>query len=255
MRYRLTGAPAWGTLRRFEKAGVDVAALAAQLQDEGAKSFVKSWEELMGVITTKRALLSKPPQGKPGRFIKDQSYDDQRSLRTLAARRLIPHQRHAWKALQTHHDETRELTLKELFATDPSRGERMVVEGEGLLLDYSKNRITADTLKLLISLARESGLKERIDAMVQGVKINTTEQRCGVARCTSGATGIVDRCRWRKCCTESAHRARQDGAVRNSCEKRRVERAYGQAHSQRREHRDRGVGLGSSYGLRGAQVL
>ena len=103
--------------------------------------------------------------------------------------------RHAWKALHTHHDETRELTLKELFATDPSRGERMVIEAEGLLLDYSKNRITADTLSLLISLARESGLKQGIDAMFQGVKINTTENRAVLhvaLRAPRGSSIVVD---------------------------------------------------------------
>jgi len=84
---------------------------------------------------------------------------------------------HAWKALQTHHDETRDLHLRELFAEDPARGERLIAEAEGLFLDYSKNRITEETLKLLFGLARESGLKTRIDAMFQGVKINTTENR------------------------------------------------------------------------------
>ena len=103
--------------------------------------------------------------------------------------------RHAWRALQTHHDETRGLTLKQLFVTDPSRGERMVVDAEGLLLDYSKNRITADTLKLLISVARESGLRERIDAMFEGVKINTTEKRAVLhvaLRAPQGSSIVVD---------------------------------------------------------------
>ena len=83
----------------------------------------------------------------------------------------------AWKALQTHHDETRDLHLRELFAMDPARGERLIAEAEGIFLDYSKNRVTEDSLKLLFGLARESGLKARIDAMFQGVKINTTENR------------------------------------------------------------------------------
>src|SRR6058998_2295543 len=85
--------------------------------------------------------------------------------------------RKAWKALQTHHKKVRELHLRNLFADDPKRGERMTAEAVGLYLDYSKNRITDETLKLLLQLAEESGLRARIDAMFRGEKINVTEQR------------------------------------------------------------------------------
>src|SRR5438876_8125653 len=85
--------------------------------------------------------------------------------------------RKAWKALQTHYKTVRELHLRNLFADDPKRGERMTAEAVGLFLDYSKNRITGETLKLLIELAEESGLRSRIDAMFRGEKINATEQR------------------------------------------------------------------------------
>src|SRR6058998_2523215 len=85
--------------------------------------------------------------------------------------------RKAWKALQTHHKKVRELHLRNLFADDPKRGERMTAEAVGLFLDYSKNRITDETVKLLIELAEESGLRSRIDAMFRGEKINTTERR------------------------------------------------------------------------------
>jgi glucose-6-phosphate isomerase len=85
--------------------------------------------------------------------------------------------RKAWKALQTHYGKMRGVHLRKLFADDPKRGERMTAEATGLFLDYSKNRITDETLKLLIDLAEESGLQPRIDAMFRGKKINTTENR------------------------------------------------------------------------------
>src|SRR5258707_5844285 len=85
--------------------------------------------------------------------------------------------RKTWKALQTHYDKVRGLHLRKLFADDSKRGERMTAEAVGLFLDYSKNRITDETVKLLIELGEESGLKSRIDAMFRGEKINTTEKR------------------------------------------------------------------------------
>ena len=85
--------------------------------------------------------------------------------------------RPAWKALAAHYKEVKELHLRTLFADDASRGERMTAEAAGLYLDYSKNRITDYTLKLLLQLAEESGLRERIDAMFRGDKINLTEKR------------------------------------------------------------------------------
>ena len=103
--------------------------------------------------------------------------------------------RKAWKALQTHYKTVRELHLRNLFADDPKRGERMTAEAVGLFLDYSKNRITGETLKLLIELAEESGLRSRIDAMFRGEKINTTEQRAVLhtaLRAPKGASIVVD---------------------------------------------------------------
>src|SRR6201981_586116 len=83
----------------------------------------------------------------------------------------------AWKALSAHYKAVSEFHLRQLFADDPKRGERMVVEAPGLYLDYSKNRVTDETLKLLFQLAAESGLRARIDAMFSGEKINITENR------------------------------------------------------------------------------
>ena len=85
--------------------------------------------------------------------------------------------RPAWKALEAHHRKVRALHLRELFADDPKRGERMAAEGAGVYLDYSKNRITDETLRLLLQLAEECGLRARIDAMFRGERINVSERR------------------------------------------------------------------------------
>src|SRR6201991_3294079 len=104
-------------------------------------------------------------------------------------------ERQAWKALEAHYTSIRELHLRKLFADDPKRGERMTAEELGLYLDYSKNRITDETLKLLLQLADESGLRERIDAMFRGEKINLTENRAVLhvaLRAPRGASIVVD---------------------------------------------------------------
>src|SRR5215510_10277433 len=85
--------------------------------------------------------------------------------------------RSAWSALASHYNSASKLHLRQLFADDPRRGQRMTVEAIGLYLDYSKNRVTDETLKLLGQLAEESGLQARIDAMFRGEKINITEKR------------------------------------------------------------------------------
>jgi len=101
----------------------------------------------------------------------------------------------AWKSLVQHSKEIRKLHLRELFANDASRGERFTAEATGLFLDYSKNRITESTLKLLLQLAEESDLRARIDAMFRGDKINVTEKRAVLhvaLRAPSDATFLVD---------------------------------------------------------------
>jgi len=85
--------------------------------------------------------------------------------------------RPAWKALEAHARAMRDVHLRQLFTSDPSRGERLTAEGAGLFLDYSKNRVTDETLGLLVRLAEESELRARIDAMFRGDKINVTEHR------------------------------------------------------------------------------
>jgi len=86
-------------------------------------------------------------------------------------------ERAAWKTLEAHFTKVRELSLRALFADDPERGQRMTLEAVGIFLDYSKNRVTDETLSLLVRLAEESGLRDRIDAMFRGEKINVTEKR------------------------------------------------------------------------------
>jgi len=85
--------------------------------------------------------------------------------------------RPAWKALATHAEAIKPVQLRQLFHDDPARGTRLTAEAVGLFLDYSKNRITDETLKLLLELAEQSGLKQHIEAMFTGEKINTTENR------------------------------------------------------------------------------
>jgi glucose-6-phosphate isomerase len=87
------------------------------------------------------------------------------------------HQRPAWAALKKHHLKMKRAHLRQLFAKDRQRGERLAIEAAGIYFDYSKNRITDETLGLLFQLAQESGLREHIDAMFRGDKINTSEKR------------------------------------------------------------------------------
>ncbi len=103
--------------------------------------------------------------------------------------------RPAWTGLEAHYQKVRDLHLRKLFANDPTRGERMTAEAVGIFLDYSKNRITDETLKLLVQLAEESGLRARIDSMFRGEKINLTENRAVLhvaLRAPSRATIVVD---------------------------------------------------------------
>jgi glucose-6-phosphate isomerase len=86
-------------------------------------------------------------------------------------------QRPAWKALEAHYQQIRGLHLRRLFADDPKRGERLTLDAVGIYFDYSKNRITDETLRLLLQLANEAGLRQRIDAMFRGERINVTEKR------------------------------------------------------------------------------
>ena len=101
----------------------------------------------------------------------------------------------SWKALEAHYAKVKSLHLRQLFADDPKRGERLTAEAVGIFLDYSKNRITDETVKLLLQLAEESSLRTRIDAMFRGEKINITEQRAVLhvaLRAPRGESIVVD---------------------------------------------------------------
>ena len=104
-------------------------------------------------------------------------------------------QRAEWKALEEHYQQIRTTHLRTLFANDPQRGERLALEAAGVYLDYSKNRVTDETLRLLLQLAESSGLRQRIDALFKGEKINTTENRAVLhvaLRAPKGESIIVD---------------------------------------------------------------
>src|SRR5260221_12742359 len=101
----------------------------------------------------------------------------------------------AWTALEAHFRKVETAHLRQLFADDPTRGSRMSLEALGIYLDYSKNRVTYETLKLLVQLAEQSGLKSRIDAMFRGDHINVTENRAVLhvaLRAPRGASIVVD---------------------------------------------------------------
>ncbi|HEX6814438.1 MAG TPA: glucose-6-phosphate isomerase [Gemmatimonadaceae bacterium] len=119
-------------------------------------------------------------------------------MSTLATSAPVPvlplTERPAWAALDAHYRTIRDAHLRTLFASDPARGERLFAEGAGLYLDYSKHRVTDETVRLLLELARQSGLRERIDAMFRGDAINVTERRSVLhvaLRAPRGATIMV----------------------------------------------------------------
>ncbi len=92
---------------------------------------------------------------------------------SVGALRELP----AWRSLVAHHEQIKDVHLRQLFAADPDRGLRLTAQGAGLYLDYSKNRVTDETLMLLVALARQAGLPARTEAMFRGERINTTENR------------------------------------------------------------------------------
>jgi glucose-6-phosphate isomerase len=104
-------------------------------------------------------------------------------------------ERVAWAELERHYAEIRDLHLRDLFAEDPTRGERLAAEGADIYLDYSKNRVTDETIRLLLELAEESGLPERTAAMFRGDRINATENRSVLhvaLRMPKGTSLVVD---------------------------------------------------------------
>ena len=150
-------------------------------------------------------------------------------------------QRAAWKALESHFEKVRNIPLRSLFADEPERASRFTIEAAGLFLDYSKNRITEETRKLLLQLAQESGLRERMDAMFHGDKINVTEKRAVLhvaLRAPKGEAIFVDG----EDVVPGVHAVLDKmTAFLRPYPQRGLERAYRQAHPQYRQHRHRGL--------------
>ena len=131
----------------------------------------------------------------------------------------------AWEQLEAHHAEVGDVHLRELFASDPDRGARLTAEGAGLFLDYSKHRVTDETLRLLLELAAQRGLRERIDAMFAGEKINTTEGRAVLHVALRAPRDAVIEVDGENVVPDGARGARPDGGVRGP----RARRASGSA--------------------------
>ena len=163
--------------------------------------------------------------------------------------------RPAWKAFAAHYKKIQGLQLANLFADDSKRGQRLTCEAVGLFLDYSKNRITDETIKLLLQLAEESDLRGRIDAMFSGEKINITEKRAVLhvaLRAPKDASIIVDG----KNVVPEVH-AVLDAmtAFAETGPQRRLERSHRQTHPQYRKHWHRWLRPRTGHGVRGSSPL
>ena len=177
-------------LAQFAKAGIDVDALAAQLQSEGAESFVESWNDLMHVISSKSAALEKPRALKSRELAGSEQKAESPSActrkehdngNTLATVPRNSRNRESSQGVERARNRitrrSRNCICANCSQTIPSAVSEWRSRAVGLYLDYSKNRITDETLKLLLQLAEESGLRAHIDAMFRGDKINITEKR------------------------------------------------------------------------------
>ncbi len=162
----------------------------------------------------------------------------------------------AWRALREHHEAgIGTAHLRDLFADDPGRGERLLADGAGLHLDFSKNRITEETVILLGELARERGVEERRDAMFAGEHINVSEDRAVLhvaLRMPRERSLVVDGVDVVREVHETLDRM---AAFCRAGALGRVDRPHRQADPQRRQHRHRRLGPGPGDGLRGAAPL
>jgi glucose-6-phosphate isomerase len=149
--------------------------------------------------------------------------------------------RPAWQALTAHHQQIGDLPLRQFFANDPARGERLHAEGAGLYLDFSKNRITDETLRLLVRLAEECGLRRQIEAMFGGEKINVTEKRAVLHVALRAAAGA-------EICVDGANVVPAVQAVLAQMEvfARRVRGGEWLGHTGRRIHNIVNIGIGGS---------
>ena len=164
-------------------------------------------------------------------------------------------ERKAWQALERHYAEISGQHLRELFAADPGRGERLTAEAEGVYLDYSKNRVTDETMALLVELAEESGVPERRDAMFRGDHINVSENRAVLhtaLRLPATATLVVDG----QDVVADVHavldRMRD---FSNRVRSGEFKGFTGKRDQERHQHRDRRLRPRAGDGVRGAQAL
>ena len=121
-----------------------------------------------------------------------------------------------WAALKAHHAKVRNLHLRDLFAGDPGRGMRMTAEGAGVFLDYSKHRVTDDTIALLLDLARAARVEERREAMFEGERINATEDRAVLHTALRAPTKDEITLDGRRRRPRRPCRARPDGRIRHA---------------------------------------
>ncbi len=161
----------------------------------------------------------------------------------------------AWKALGAHFEKIRNTHLRTMFADDPRRAERFSLEQVGLYFDYSKHRVTEETIKLLLELAEQSGLRERIDAMFRGDSINITENRAVLhvaLRAPRGAKIILDG----HDVVPEVHKVLDAMAAFSDAHPRRqLEGPHRQADPQRYQYRHRRLGPGPGDGVRSAASL
>ena len=164
-------------------------------------------------------------------------------------------QRPAWAALERHHAEIGERHLRDLFAEDPDRGERLRAEAVGLYLDYSKNRVTDETMRLLLQLAEESHLEERRDMMFRGEHINVSEDRAVLHVALRMPRDATPRRRRGRRGGRGPRRPRPDGGLLRPDPLGRVEGPHGQADQERHQRRHRRLRPRTGHGLRGAAAL
>ncbi len=161
----------------------------------------------------------------------------------------------AWKALQAHYEKIKNAHLRQLFADDPQRGTRLTAEGAGLYLDYSKNRVTDETMRLLVQLARERGVEARRDAMFRGEKINITEKRAVLhvaLRAPRGTKIEVDG----KDVVADVHAVLDKmAAFSNRVRSGEWKGSHRQTHQERDQHRHRRIVSGAGDGLHRAARL
>ncbi len=161
----------------------------------------------------------------------------------------------AWQALAQHQREVAGVHMRDLFARDPQRFARFSLQFGDILFDFSKNRITEQTLPLLFDLARQAGLAQMIEAMFSGQKINITEDRAVLHVALRNRSNDPDLCGWAGRDARGQPGAGQDAQLQRGRALGRMEGLHRQGHHRRRQYRHRRLGPGPQDGLRGAEAL